>query len=285
MKGYKGFDLELKCSTQGNSQQYAVGETYTHDGEAELCKRGFHFCENPLDAMTYYGPCSSRYAEVEADGVPEEKGTDTKRVARSLRVVAEIGLHGLLRAGVKFLVDKVNFEATTIKSRKDSGQAAASGYSGQAAASGYRGQAAASGESGQAAASGERGQAAASGERGQAAASGERGQAAASGYRGQAAASGYRGQAAASGYRGQAAASGERGQAAVTGKNGFAIATGLEGRASGEVGCWLILAEWSEHTDGNWQPVDVQTRRVDGEKIRAGVFYQLRNGEFVEAEG
>ena len=213
MKGYKGFDLELKCSTQGNSQQYAVGETYTHDGEAELCKRGFHFCENPLDAMTYYGPCSSRYAEVEADGVPEEKGTDTKRVARSLRVVAEIGLHGLLRAGVKFLVDKVNFEATTIKSRKDSGQAAASGYSGQAAASG------------------------------------------------------------------------ERGQAAVTGKNGFAIATGLEGRASGEVGCWLILAEWSEHTDGNWQPVDVQTRRVDGEKIRAGVFYQLRNGEFVEAEG
>ena len=255
MKGFKGFDKDLRCSPGGSTQQYAVGETFVHDGNVVLCSSGYHFCQNPLDCLAYYGPCDSRYAAVEANEVSEEQRDDSKRVAKSLKIVAEINLHSLIRAGVEFVCEKVNFGAKTNKSDEHEGQAAASGYSGQAAASGNSGQAAASGNSGQAAASGNRGQAAASGDSGQAAASG---------------------------YSGQAAASGNRGQAAVTGKDSFAVATGIEGKASGAIGCWLMLAEWREGDTREWRPVDARAVQVDGEVIKPHTFYQLKDGEFVE---
>ena len=40
MKGFKGFDKDLKC----RGFQYAIGETTTHDGTVSLCNSGFHFC-------------------------------------------------------------------------------------------------------------------------------------------------------------------------------------------------------------------------------------------------
>ncbi len=66
MKGYKGFDKDLKC----RGMQYAIGETKTHNGTVSLCNQGLHFCEHPLDTWSYYKPGDgSRYAVVEADGV------------------------------------------------------------------------------------------------------------------------------------------------------------------------------------------------------------------------
>ena len=47
--GYKGFDKNLQC----RGFQYEVGKEYETD-EAELCKKGFHFCENPHDVLSYY---------------------------------------------------------------------------------------------------------------------------------------------------------------------------------------------------------------------------------------
>jgi hypothetical protein len=50
MKGYKGFDKDLKC----RGFQYEVGKTYECEGKVALCENGFHFCEDPKNIRGYY---------------------------------------------------------------------------------------------------------------------------------------------------------------------------------------------------------------------------------------
>ena len=68
--------------------------------------------------------------------------------------------------------------------------------------------------------------------------------------------------------------------AKVTGEQSIAIATGFHAKASGALGCWIVLAEWNE----NNEIIDMHLARVDGEKIKADTWYQLKEGEFVEVE-
>ena len=309
MKAYKGFDKNLKC----RGFQYEVGKEYETEN-AKLCDTGFHACENPLNTLSYYKPGDSRYCEVELDAT-EERGDDSKRVGKRIKIETEIGLKGLIEAGVKFVFDKcegVTERAASGESGNAAasgrygnaaasgrygnaaasgchGNAAASGENGNAAASGWYGNAAASGENGNAAASGENGNAAASGCHGNAAASGCHGNAAASGENGNAAASGWYGNAAASGENGNAAASGENGNAAASGchgnastKNGVAAAIGFKGKAKGDdVGSYIVLADW-RYEKGEWNLHGVEVRKVDGETIKAGVWYTMINRKVVE---
>ena len=264
MKAYTGFDKDLKC----RGFQYEVGKEYEEEN-ASLCKKGFRACENPLDTFRYYAPTDSRYCEVEIEDNGERSSDDSKVCGKHIRIGAEIGLKGVINAGVRFVFDKCESAA-------------------EECASGWRGNAAASGESGNAAASGVRGNAAASGVRGNAAASGESGNAAASGNLGNAAASGESGNAAASGWRGNAAASGESGTAAVTGWHGkasaigkqcVAVAWGADSLARGAVGNWIVVSERDD--DGNI--IDAKIVKVDGDTIKADTWYKLANGEIVEA--
>ena len=319
MKAYKGFDKDLKCK----GFQYEVGKEY-EEGRAELCKKGFHACENPLDTFRYYGPTDSRYCEVDVDDNGERNSGDSKVCGKHIKIGAEIGLKGVINAGVRFVIDKCE-SATEENASVWSGNAAASGVRGNAAASGVRGNAAASGVSGNAAASGVSGNAAASGVRGNAAASGESGNAAASGLWGNAAASGLWGNAAASGVGGNAAASGVRGNAAASGWNGNAAASGVGGNAaasgvggnaaaSGEsgtaavtgchgkasaIGKQCIAVAWGQDSlargsVGNWLVVserdddgniiDAKIVMVDGEAVKENTWYALQNGEILEVE-
>ena len=281
MKLYKGFTKDLKC----RDFQYEIGKEY-HEESADLCHTGFHACENPLDTLRYYAPGSSRYCEVELDEVSDQRDSDTKRAAKKIKIGAEIGLKGVIDAGVKFIFEKCE-DTTEERASGERGNAAASGWRGNAAASGRRGNAAASGESGNAAASGWRGNAAASGESGNAAASGwsgnaaasgESGNAAASGWRGNAAASGWRGNAAASGWRGCAVSSGKYGSAEANGKQCIAVAFGEQGRARGKIGNWLVVAEYG--SDG--EIIEPKIAVVDGENIKQDTWYTVKNGKFVE---
>ena len=75
MKGYKGFDKDLKC----RDLQYEVGKEAAVDGDIELCKRGIHFCENPHDVFNYYAPGkNNRFAVVEAEDVSDERNDDCR---------------------------------------------------------------------------------------------------------------------------------------------------------------------------------------------------------------
>lgn len=69
-----------------------------------------HFCENPLDVFNYYAPADSRYAEVEGDGKLDRDGDDSKVAATRLHIKAEIGLPGLIKAGVDFIKSKVDWD-------------------------------------------------------------------------------------------------------------------------------------------------------------------------------
>ena len=98
MKAYKGFDENLKCK----DFQYEIGKTY-EEPEAKLCEKGFHACEFPLDIFGYYPPSCSRFAEVELDDVFDEKSGDSKRFGKKIRVKAEIGIAGIVKASVDYI--------------------------------------------------------------------------------------------------------------------------------------------------------------------------------------
>ena len=95
-----------------------------------------------------------------------------------------------------------------------------------------------------------------------------------------AATSGYESTAATSGYRSTAATSGDESTAIVEGEDSVAIALGARSKAKGALGCWLILAEWEENDDGMYRK-DVKCFKVDGEIIKADMFYMLEDGEAV----
>jgi len=66
MKVYKATDKDMKC----RGFQYTLGKTAEVDGDIELCERGLHACEMPLDVLGYYVPGDgSRYFEAELDGL------------------------------------------------------------------------------------------------------------------------------------------------------------------------------------------------------------------------
>ena len=104
MKCYKGFDKDLKC----RDFQYEIGKKYEEE-RAEICDTGFHACENPLDVFGYYAPADSRYCEVELDA-NDQKFDDSKRVGKKISIKAEIGIAGIVKAGLEYIKDQVNWD-------------------------------------------------------------------------------------------------------------------------------------------------------------------------------
>ena len=104
IKAYKGFNTDLTC----RDFQYEIGKEYEQKGEIEVCEKGFHACENPMDVFGYYPPNKSRYCSVEQSGTI---GRSQDKIASSkIRIQCEIGLSGIIQAGVKFILDKVNWK-------------------------------------------------------------------------------------------------------------------------------------------------------------------------------
>ena len=101
--GFKGFDKDLSC----RGFQYEVGKTYDLKGEVECCKRGFHFCENPLEVFYYYTPNNSRFCQVEGGGSVDTSKIDSKVATSHIHISEEIGLNGLIDEGVKYILNKV----------------------------------------------------------------------------------------------------------------------------------------------------------------------------------
>jgi hypothetical protein len=256
MKGYKGFNEKFQCTPGGKVFQYEVGKEYEHEGDVDWCKKGFHFVENPLLVFHFYPP-TGRFAEVDGDGVSDKTDETTKRVAKRLHIKAELSLSALIGLGVKFILDKVDF--TNAPATNTGTRSAATNTGDQSAATNTGDHSAATNTGDQSAATNTGDQSAATN-------------------------TGYQSAATNTGTRSAATNTGDQSAATNTGEEGCAVSLGIEGKAKGAVGCWLTIAEWKQDKEYNWHRIDVQTKKVDGKKIKADTFYVLKDGKFVEVK-
>ena len=224
MKCYKGFDKNLEC----RGFKYNVGKSY-EENDADICSKGFHACEYPLDVFSHYPPAESRYCEVDLSANNQKAPNDTKRVGKKIKICAEIGLFGLAKASVEYIKERLG---------KNLSAATNTGYRSAATNTGDRSAATNTGD--------------------------------------QSAATN-------TGYRSAATNTGNWSAAIVEGKESVAISLGINGKAKGDVGCFIVLAEWKLKSD-EWHRVNVKSAIVDGDKINPNKFYSLKNGEFVEVE-
>ena len=243
--GFKGFDKDLKC----RDYQYEVGKEFEEKGKIKACSNGFHFCENPFDVLGYYPPStekgSSRYCIVKGSGNIDRDGDDSKVACSKLHISAEIGLKGIIEAGVKFILDKVNW-----KDNKESN----TGY--QSAATNTGNYSAATNTGSYSAATNTGNYSAATN-------------------------TGYQSAATNTGDQSAATNTGNYSAAEVTGRESIAIVTGKDSKAKGGIGCWIVLTERGEW-DGNVYPIkEVKAVRVDGEIIKPDTYYKLINGEVI----
>ena len=146
---YKGFDKDMKC----RGFQYEESKTY-HMPRAVLCEEGAHACTMPLDVLEYYPPGDgSIYRMVELDEVCDKKSDDSQICAKTIKIGAEIGIPGLVKAQIEWVKNTIGFDEK-IKKAKESPNKYATGNWGAASATGYQGAASATGEASVAMASG-----------------------------------------------------------------------------------------------------------------------------------
>ena len=267
MEGYKGFDKDLKC----RGFQYEIGKDYTAKGDIKACKNGFHFCENPMDVFRYYHPSDSRYCTVEGSGKEDRDNADSKVATSKIHISAEIGLKGLIEAGVKFILDKVNWKDN--KESNTGNRSAATNTGNYSAATNTGNYSAATNTGNYSAATNTGDYSAATNTGNYSAATNTGNQSAATNTGNQSAATN-------TGNYSAATNTGDQSAAIVSGKGSVAMAIGYKSKAKGSLGCWLVLAEQND----NCEIIDVQSVKVDGEKIKADTFYTLVNGEFIETE-
>lgn len=86
-----------------------------------------------------------------------------------------------------------------------------------------------------------------------------------------------------SGDSAQIGSSGDSAQIDSTGEDSVVMCAGNKSRAKAKVGSWITLAEWEWNDEKNrYVPVCVKTEYVDGDRIKADTWYQLKDGEFIE---
>ena len=248
---YKGFDKDLKC----RDYQYEEGKEYVHEGEVKACEGGFHACENPFDVFDFYAPNEfNRFCEVDGSGKKNKQGK--KSSFEKIKIVAEIGLGGLIKAGVKFCLDRVKWTNESSVTGNYSGASATDNYS-SASATGNCSGASVTGDCSGASVTGDYSGASATGDKSSASATGNFSGALATGYK----------------------------SSASAGKGSVALSVGCDTRAKGSLGSWIVLTQCHKSKKNGQDYIDlVKVAKVDGKCIKADTWYTLKKGKFVLAD-
>ena len=263
---YKGTDKDMKC----RDFQFEIGKEY-EEAEAKLCEKGFHGCEYPLDVFAHYAPADSRFFEADLDGVTDEESDDSKRAGTKIKLRAEIGIAGIVKAAVEYIKEKAE------SSKNQTGDRSATTNTGNYSAATNTGNRSAATNTGDYSAATNTGNCSAATNTGDCSATTNTGDRSATTNTGNYSAATNTGNCSA------ATNTGYRSAATVDGKESIAIVTGVDSKASGALGCWLVLTDRGGWNGDTFPIKEVRAVKVDGETIKPGVFYKLENGEVVEA--
>ena len=267
-KGYKAFKPGMIC----RDKQYAENTDYEEAG-GSICNSGMmHYCVNPFDCLNFYDLVDengklSDFAKVEALA-PPISGNDGKFATKKLHIGAKLNFVGFVKACIDYTkeqtIDNMPKSAIAVG---DSSKIGSSGYSAKIGSSGYSAQIGSSGDYAQIGSSGDYAQIGSSGDSAKIGSSGGSAKIGSSGY------------------SAQIGSSGDYAKIDSTGEDSVICCAGNRSAAKAKVGSWITLAEWeySEEKD-RVVPRCVKTEYVDGEKIKADTWYQMKNGEFVEVE-
>ena len=104
-KGFKRFNKGMICK----DKQYAENSIF-EEPSAELCEKGMHFCENPLDTLKYYPLIDDNgdltdFAEVEA--LDEVLKDGDKCCTKKLKIGAKLDLMGFIHASVNYMRETI----------------------------------------------------------------------------------------------------------------------------------------------------------------------------------
>lgn len=138
IKAVKGFNPDMTCTpTDDIKFQYEEGKTYEEE-VVDVCNQGFHACELPINAFSYYPPTESVYHEVEMFGKIDSSESN-KTCSSKIKIGAKIDIAGIIKASI--VLNQAKSEEESSASSGDYGNAASSGNCGNAASSGYCGSA------------------------------------------------------------------------------------------------------------------------------------------------
>ncbi|EBF7587810.1 TPA: hypothetical protein H1T28_002008 [Salmonella enterica] len=248
---FKGFNKDLKC----RGFQFAIGETFHHDGKVEACGSGFHACECPFDVFSYYPPAESRYAETISFGITDsEEGGDTKIASSSITIKDELTLPQFIQRGIEWIWSKID---------KSLEQHIMCGSWSAATNTGNRSAATNTGDCSAATNTGDWSAATNTGDCSAATNTGDWSAATNTGDRSAATNTGY-----------QSAAE-------VSGSQSVAASLGIEGKARASEGGAIVLC----YRDEDGELIHIRASKVGENGIMPNTWYQLdKDGEFVECE-
>ncbi|EED8627664.1 hypothetical protein A9217_004197 [Salmonella enterica subsp. enterica serovar Javiana] len=293
---FKGFNKDLKC----RGFQFAIGETFHHDGKVEACGSGFHACECPFDVFSYYPPAESRYAETISFGVTDrEEGGDTKIASASITIKAELTLPQFIQRGIEWIWSKIDKSleqqimtgnqsaATNTGNRSaatntgDWSAATNTGDWSAATNTGNRSAATNTGNWSAATNTGDWSAATNTGNWSAATNTGNRSAATNTGDWSAATNTGNRSAATNTGYRSAATNTGYRSAAEVSGSQSVAASLGIEGKARASEGGAIVLC----YRDEDGELIHIRASKVGENGIMPNTWYQLdKDGEFVKCE-
>ena len=242
IKTYKGFDKDLKC----RGFQYEIGKEY-EEKNASACSCGFHACEMPIEVLRYYEPGKqSRYCEVEQDGDLSRHSDDTKVASSKIKIGAEIGIPGIVKAQVEYIKER----ATETKEHHSTGNRSANSATGDWSANSATGDWSANSATGNRSANSATGDWSAN---------------------------------SATGYGSANISTGRDCSNAGMGDCDISVGWGKDNKSKGSVGSYLVVSEWGDWDGEKYPLIGAKMVKVDGKRIKADTWYTMKNGKIIKA--